>query len=80
MLDGVRMPAGFDVKEYRAISIILSSDDSYNAGAQASSFNVLGRKALEYFNSDGVEYTDYQPFFFDDHSDTTSGGALKKLR
>ena len=75
MLDGVRMPAGFDVKEYRSIAIILSSDDSYNAGAAASSFNSWAGKHWNILNSDGVQYTQYQPFFFDDHSDT-SGGAL----
>jgi len=75
MLDGLRMPAGFDVKEYRAIAIILSSDDSYNAGAAASSFNSWGGKHWNISNSDGVEYTQYQPFFFDDHSDTSAGAG-----
>lgn len=75
MLDGLRMPAGFDVKEYRAIAIILSSDDSYNAGAAASSFNSWGGKHWNISNSDGVEYTQYQPFFFDDHSDTSDGAG-----
>ncbi|HIF74208.1 MAG TPA: hypothetical protein EYQ33_04145 [Gammaproteobacteria bacterium] len=74
MLDGLRMPAGFDVKEYRTISIILSSDDSYNAGAAASSLNFWGGNHWNISTSDGIEYTHYQTFFFDDHSDT-SGGA-----
>ena len=78
MLDGLRMPAGFDVKEYRAIAIILSSDDSYNAGAAMSSFNSWGGKHWNISNSDGVEYTQYQPFFFDDHSVLFSGGDLEK--
>ena len=83
MLDGLRMPAGFDVKEYRVISIILSSDDSYNAGAAASSFNSWGGKHWNISNSDGVEYTQYQPFFFDDHSDTSGGAgglSLEKIK
>ncbi len=80
MLDGLRMPAGFDVKEYRAISIILSSDDSYNAGAAASSFTSWGGKHWNISNSDGVEYTHYQTFFFDDHSNTSSGGDPEKIK
>ena len=82
ILDGLRMPAGFDVKEYRAISIILSSDDSYNAGAAASSFNSWGGKHWNFSNSDGVEYTQYQVFFFDDHSNTSSVAAddLEKIK
>ena len=42
LLDGLRMPAGFEVNEYRTVGIILSSDDSYNTGAMASSFNSWG--------------------------------------
>ena len=80
MLDGVRMPAGFDVKEYRSIAIILSSDDSYNAGAAASSFNSWAGKHWNILNSDGVQYTQYQPFFFDDHSALFSGGEPEKIK
>ena len=79
MLDGLRMPAGFDVKEYRTISIILSSDDSYNTGAAQSSFNSWGGNHWNISNSDGIEYTHYQTFFFDDHSDT-SGGSPEKIK
>ena len=79
LLDGLRMPAGFDVKEYRTIGIILSSDDSYNAGAAASSFSSWGAKHWNILNSDGVEYTQYQPFFFDDHSDTSGGAGGQSL-
>ena len=80
MLDGLRMPAGFDIKEYRTISIILSSDDSYNAGAAASSFNSWGGNHWNISNSDGIEYTHYQTFFFDDHSNISSGADPEKLR
>jgi hypothetical protein len=73
MLSGTRMPAGFDVKEYRVISIILSSDDTYNVGAAASSFNSWGGNDWNILDSEGVKYTDHQPFFFDDHSDLLSG-------
>ena len=73
MLDGVRMPAGFDVKEYRVISIILSSEDSYWLGAAASSLGSWGANHWNISNSEGVKYTDWQPFYFNDHSDTTSG-------
>ena len=81
MFDGVRMPAGFDVKEYKVISIILSSDDSYNVGAAASSFSSWGGNHWNISNSEGVKYTDYQLFFFDDHSDINSGtGEPEKLK
>ena len=81
MFTGVRMPAGFDVKEYRVISFILSSDDPYNIGAAASSFSSWGGDHWNISNSEGVKYTDYQVFFFDDHSDTTSGaGSAEKLK
>ena len=80
MLDGVRMPAGFNVKEYKSIAIILSSDDSYNAGAAASSFNSWAGKHWNILNSDGVQYTQHQPFFFDDHSALFSGGEPEKIK
>ena len=81
MLSGTRMPAGFDVKEYRVISIILSSDDPYNVGAAASSFNSWGGNDWNILDSEGVKYTDHQPFFFDDHSDLLSGtGSAFKLK
>ena len=81
MFDGIRMPAGFDVKEYRVISIILSSDDPYNVGAAASSFNSWGGNHWNILDSEGVKYTDYQLFFFDDHSDINSGtGDAEKLK
>ena len=80
MLDGLRMPAGFDVREYRTISIILSSDDSYNAGAAASSFNSWGGNHWNISNSDGIEYTHYQTFFFDDHSNISSGADPEKIK
>jgi hypothetical protein len=81
MFDGVRMPAGFDVKEYRVISIILSSDDPYNVGAAASSFSSFGGNHWNISNSEGVKYTDYQLFFFHDHSDINSGaGDAEKLK
>ena len=81
MFDGILMPAGFDVKEYRVISIILSSDDPYNVGAAASSFNSWGGNHWNILDSEGVKYTDYQLFFFDDHSDINSGaGDAEKLK
>jgi len=81
MLDGLRMPAGFDVKEYRVIAIILSSNDSYNAGAAASSFVSWGGDHWNISNSEGVKYTDHQPFYFHDHSDINSGaGVAEKLK
>ena len=81
MLSGTRMPAGFDVKEYRVISIILSSDDTYNVGAAASSFNSWGGNDWNILDPEGVKYTDHQPFFFDDHSDLLSGaGSAFKLK
>jgi len=80
MLDGLRMPAGFNVEEYRSIAIILSSDDSYNAGAAASSFNSWAGKHWNILNSDGVQYTQYQAFFFDDHSALFSGGDPEKIK
>ena len=81
MFDGVRMPVGFDVKEFKVISIILSSEDSYNVGAAASSFSSWGGDHWNISNSEGVKYTDYQLFFFDDHSDINSGtGEPEKLK
>ena len=80
MLDGLRMPAGFDVKEYRTIAIILSSDDSYNAGAAASSFNSWGGNHWNISDSDGIEYSHYQTFFFDDHSNISTGADPEKIK
>ena len=56
--------------------------NSYNAGAAASSFNSWGGKHWNISNSDGVEYTQYQPFFFDDHSDLIipAQGDAEKLK
>ena len=67
MLDGVRMPAGFDRKEYRVISFILSSDDPYNVGAKASAFGDQGGKHWNILDSEGVQILD-GVFFYDDHS------------
>ncbi|MFL2850053.1 MAG: Ig-like domain-containing protein [Pseudohongiellaceae bacterium] len=80
LLDGLRMPAGFEVKEYRAIGIILSSEDSYNTGALASSFNSWGGKHWNISDSDGNKYTHYQPFFYDDHSALSPGGDPEKIK
>jgi len=75
LLDGVRMPAGFDVKEYRTFGIILSSDDAYSVSAAASNFSWKGGQKWNILNSDGVKYTDSQMFYFHDHSDINSGAA-----
>ena len=75
LLDGVRMPAGFDVKEYRTFAMILSSDDSYSVNAAASNFSWMGGQQWNILNLDGVKYTDSQMFFYDDHSDINSGGG-----
>ncbi|GIT23106.1 MAG: hypothetical protein CM1200mP40_27880 [Gammaproteobacteria bacterium] len=80
LLDGLRMPAGFEVNEYRTVGIILSSDDSYNTGAMASSFNSWGGQHWNISDSDGNKYTHYQPFFYDDHSELSPGGDPEKIK
>ena len=80
LLDGLRMPAGFEVNEYRTVGIILSSDDSYNTGAMASSFNSWGGQHWNISDSDGNRYTHYQPFFYDDHSELSPGGDPEKIK
>ena len=80
LLDGLRMPAGFEVNEYKTVGIILSSDDSYNTGAMASSFNSWGGKHWNISDSDGSKYTHYQPFFYDDHSVLSPGGDPEKIK
>jgi hypothetical protein len=75
LLDGVRMPAGFDVKEYRTFAIILSSDDAYSVNAAASNFSWAGGQKWNILNSDGVKYTDSQMFYYHDHSDVNSGAS-----
>ena len=75
LLDGVRMPAGFDVKEYRTFAIILSSDDAYSVSAAASNFSWMSGQKWNILNSDGVKYTDSQMFYYHDHSDINSGAG-----
>jgi hypothetical protein len=72
------MPSSFDANEYKVISIILSSTASSWVGAMASS---LGGLQWNISDSEGVGYTDYRPFFFNDHSKSAADGrSPERLR
>ena len=66
--DGLRLPAGFNPKEYKILAFILSSQDAYNTSAMASSFNAKQGTQWNIQDSLGNKYTHKQNFFYSDHS------------